>query len=137
MTLLKKGRGKEVLRRFTLKLPIPTLDYLGVYAMAKGFSRSRIARTVLDDWAEAAKVEETEEMLVDEVVDRAEDQWDLACKLAKSRGEPEPLFKSFLLQLEEELAREDPRYARKQAVSPRIAEMIMDRIYEKNRELLK
>jgi hypothetical protein len=92
---------------------------------------------MVDDWIRETKIEETEELLIDEVIDRVDDEWELCCRLAKSRDEPEPDFNEFLDRLEAELTRKDERYSKKQKIDPEIAEKIIERVYEKNREFLK
>lgn len=137
MPLLRTKVRKRPRHTFILKLPVESLRYLSLYSMAKGLSRTKIIRDVIGDWIDENKVEETEDVLIEQVVDRVDEVWYGQQKLARSCNEPEPDFNAFMDELEAEVTRKDSRYARKQKIDPEIAEKIIDRVYEKNREFLK
>jgi len=137
MPLLRTKIRKKPRHTFILKLPVESLRYLGLYSLAKGLSRTKIIRDVIGDWIDDTTVEEPEEVLIDQVVERVDEVWYSQQKLAKSQNEPEPDFNEFMNELEAEVSRKDSRYARKQKIDPEIAEKIIERVYEKNREFLK
>lgn len=99
MTLLKVTSSRPGYRLVGVSLPPPTHNYLTLHTLAKGMSKTKVLKNLLDDWIAAQKEKEPEEELIAKIIYRANAQWRVE-KARKRSGKP---FSQFIKELEDEL----------------------------------
>jgi len=97
MTVLKVTSGRPGYRVVGASLPLQTHNYITLYTLAKGMSKTKILKNLLDDWMSSQK--ESEEELIAKIIHRANAQWRIE-KARKRSGKP---YNLFIKDLEEEL----------------------------------
>lgn len=100
MTLLKVVSSRPGYRLVGASLPLLIHNYITLYTLAKGMSKTKIFKNLLDDWISSQKERgETEEELISKIIYRANAQWRVE-KARRRSGKP---FSQFIKELEDEL----------------------------------
>jgi hypothetical protein len=95
MTLLKAS-NKEELRLVGVHLPSSVYDYLTLYTLSKGITKSALLRQLLDPWIEAEKTDES--VLLEQIVQRIQSGW-----RKKKKLHPKTSFNQFITEIKKEL----------------------------------
>lgn len=78
MTILKsknKEKESEVIRHVGVTIPNMLNNYLVLFILAKGMTKTHIIRNLLKDWQENEKVYNSESKLIDQVSNRLKIEW--------------------------------------------------------------
>ena len=99
MGILKDDMNKrEEVKLLGALLPLRLDNYLSVYALAKHVTKTQIVKELLEAWMIAKRVEEPDELLLQAIIERSNQQ----CNIAKIHN-PELALDAFKLQLQREL----------------------------------
>jgi len=101
--------------------------YLNLHSLAMGTSRTQTIRSLIEQWYAYTSADITEEMLIDKIMARAEQQWEVLQQHARTKSQYEN-YDDFLDQLERELKNKDPKIDRG------IVKTIIRRLDEKNKD---
>lgn len=99
MTLLKASSGRPGYKLVGASLPLPMHNYLTLYTLSIGMSKTKVIKNLLEDWITIHKEKEPEEVLITKIIFRANAQW----RKEKARKRSGKSFSQFIIELEDEL----------------------------------
>jgi hypothetical protein len=94
-----KNENKTDSKLVGVLMPISANNYITLYSLAKGVTKSKIFKPLIEDWLEQQQNKESDEDLLQEIVQRVDTLW----KVRKSNNK-KLQFKTFRDELEKELA---------------------------------
>lgn len=89
-----------------VSLPSPVHDYMTLYSLAKGSSKSKIFKALLVPWVEKAKEKESEMTLMTAITQRINDRWRLD-KASHARKDFDTFKDQIILELTRKGVSED------------------------------
>ena len=101
MILLKVRSGRPGYKFMGAYFPTKTHNYLTLFTLAKGISKTKILKNLVDDWAIIQRKTDTEDDLIKKIIHRANAQWKVE---TKRRTRSKKSFNEFIQDLKEELA---------------------------------
>lgn len=99
MTILKTDTTRAGFRIVGASLPIEIHNYLTLYTLSKGISKTKILKDLLEQWIDIQKRRDNEEDLLEKIVYRVNARW----RVEKSRKRTGKPFDVFCLDLKDEL----------------------------------
>jgi hypothetical protein len=77
MAILKNNSKRTEHKLVGASLPLPVHSYLTIYTLAKGLSKTKIIKPIIEEWVDKHKQKETEIQLIKEIINRYQLQWKL------------------------------------------------------------
>ena len=94
----QKLSGKEETKLLGVHLPPDIFNYVSLYTLAKGITKSKLFKGFIDVWMEEEK--ETEASLLDELVERIQTEW-----RKEKKTHPRANFAVWLDEIKKELSK--------------------------------
>jgi len=92
MTVIPVSNKRKDYRLVGATLPGWMCSYITLYTIAKGSSKAKIVKGLIDAWITRSRINDPEEKLIEEIITRINDQW----QRVKSQGEDFNNFKDAL-----------------------------------------
>jgi DNA-binding PadR family transcriptional regulator len=99
MTFLGVEKKRPGYKLVGASLPLAIHNYLTLYTLSKGISKTKILKNLIEDWIIIHQKKETEEDLLKKIIYRVNAQW----KIEKGRRRNKKQFEQFISDLKEEL----------------------------------
>jgi hypothetical protein len=97
MSLLKSGNRIDF-RLIGVEVPSRLHSYISLYTLAKGITKAALFKSLVEDWKDNIKGNESDEELVQQIVHRVKIQW----AMIKQKN-PKYLLESYKEEIENEL----------------------------------
>lgn len=98
MPLLPIKYKREGYKLAGVSLPLPAHNYLVLYTLAKGITKSRILTNLINNWIKRQKEKEPEEKLFKDIAQRCSETW----KIKKANNGDYISFKEYKKELYDE-----------------------------------
>ena len=100
MSVLPIKYKREGYKLAGVSLPLPAHNYLVLYTLAKGTTKSKILTNLINNWIKRQKEKEPEEKLIRLIIQRGNDEW----KIEKANNGDFTSFEEYKDALHVELA---------------------------------
>jgi len=98
MGILKVESRRAGFKLVGISIPTEIHNYLSLFTLARGITKSDLFRVLIDDWMTNQKSEETDNELIQELAVRVNNEWQ-----AKKKLHPRASLNEFKTSLEKEL----------------------------------
>lgn len=99
MTLLKADTGRAGYRLVGASLPEEIHNYLTLFTIARGITKTKILKDLLESWIDSQQEKDSDEALIKKIVHRANAQW----RTERTRRRNPKTFDKFRHELYDEL----------------------------------
>jgi len=103
MTILKKEAQREGYKLIGASLPSRIHNYLTLYTLARGTTKTKIIKELLQAWIKSVRKSTTDDDLIKEIVAKANDRW----QKEKNSKKSHKTFDQFCIDLQKELVARD------------------------------
>ena len=101
MSFLPIKYKREGYKLAGVSLPLPAHNYLVLYTLAKGTTKSKILTTLINNWIKRQKEKEPEHKLLQDIIQRSNKEW----KIKKANNGNMLSFDEYKEGLEQELSK--------------------------------